>query len=41
MDTESYDHGYSPSAGAGVSLAVHHPGDQPVLASNRIKLRVR
>ena len=41
IDTESYDHGYAASAGAGVSLVVHHHGDQPILGSGTIKLMVR
>ena len=40
IDTESYDHGFVASAGAGVSLVVHHHGDQPVLGSGTIKLMV-
>ena len=40
IDTESYDHGFVASAGAGVSLVVHHHGDQPILGSGTIKLMV-
>ena len=40
IDTESYNHGYVASAGAGVSLVVHHHGDQPILGSGTIKLMV-
>ena len=41
LDTESYDHGFVASEGSGVSLVVHHHGDQPLLGSGTVKLMVR
>jgi hypothetical protein len=42
IDTESYDHGFMGSKGAGASMVVHHHGDQPLLSTgNKIKLAVR
>ena len=40
IDTEAYDHGYAASAGAGVSLVVHHHADKPIFSSGTIKLMV-
>ena len=37
IDTESYDHGFKGSPGAGVSLLLHHHGDQPVMGSGSIR----
>jgi hypothetical protein len=41
VDTESYDHGYSGSKGAGASMVVHHHGDQPLFFSSKVQLAVR
>lgn len=38
LDLEEYDHGYTPSIGAGASLVVIHHGDQPLLGLGKIKL---
>ena len=37
IDTESYDHGFKGSPGAGVSLLLHHHGDQPIMGSGSIR----